>query len=127
MKKLLQNSITLFAFIIVANNITAQTADSLLTSFDQNIAQQEMLFKDCNTNIAELKALYKVDLTDFEKEDLTDKIWYYELKREVVELKIKFLKKEAAYANGTLSRPLYTQNTKATAFVEEIKTDLPEN
>jgi hypothetical protein len=67
-----------------------------------------------------LKASYRVDLTDFEKEDLMDKVWYYELNREVAELKIKFLNKEVAYAKGELERPNFKVPT-AIAAIENIQ------
>ncbi len=119
MKKILQNSLALLTLSLLTTAMVAQTPDTSTTKFDQAIAQEQMLFEDYNSKIDELKAMYRVDLTDFEKEDLTDKIWYYELQREVAELKIKFLNKEADYANGVLERPNYYILAEATVYIEE--------
>lgn len=103
-------------FVFTTIIVVAQNQDTIFQSFENDIVQQEMAFENCNNKIVELKALYRVDMSDFEKEDLTDKIWYYELTREVVELKIKFLKKEIDYAKGILERPSYEKETALAAI-----------
>lgn len=117
MKNSFKNSFAFFSFFFLTVALFAQTEDTLPQNYEEAISQQEMLFTDYNTKIEDLKAKYRVDLTDFEKEDLTDKIWFYQLSREVAELKIKFLKKEVDYAAGTLVRPNYEKAAVAvTAF-----------
>lgn len=115
----MKNYFAFLTFFFATVTVFGQAQDTTFHKLENAIAQQEMLFKNYDQKVAELKASYRVDLTDFEKEDLMDKVWYYELNREVAELKIKFLNKEVAYAKGELERPNFKVPT-AIAAIENI-------